>query len=106
MRTSPSLRGMRSRLRRMQGTWFAAPPKQLNVFFLLHRRTIELIILTARGKPRAGWSVTSHEGSDNGAKLLGTQLSPASSTAYRRPDPLGRHRMGFPPVTAMVAPDT
>jgi serine/tyrosine/threonine adenylyltransferase len=35
------------------------------------------------------------------------QLCPSlSSRAYRRPDPLGRHRMGFPPVTAMVAPDT
>jgi len=46
-------------------------PQQLDIFFLLHRRTIELIILTGRGKA-ALWMIRHlQEGSDNGAKLLG-----------------------------------
>src|SRR4051795_3412140 len=97
MRTSPSLRRMRSRRRRMKrccrpsvgherhGTSLCCSRASSSMLiFLLHRRTIELIILTGDlgGKPPSGRPVTSPEGSDNGAQASSLNLAPASAGVF------------------------
>jgi hypothetical protein len=54
------------------------------LIFLLHRRTIELIILTGDlgGKPPSGRPVTSPEGSENGAQASSLNLAPASAGVF------------------------